>query len=296
MEQNALMQMKYERIEAINSYIPGLLQSLNQIEPELLKYDVLNLTYITGTNISKLVVGQQIDDLTYSFRDSLLEFTGKHKITIIDNGLHPIVIYFNSLVELKEIKNIQFQNVLELIKKEGELIKSKDLPKIKELAFVSQAGSMSTYGTIKREKHRTFGVQPLVGAMHFDGNIGVGLGGQFSLLSNLEGNDGVSYLYRKQSLAYRQYIFTPLEDSSYNAYMSLGYENLLNLGANRINAIDMVGFGFGFFSSFGERPEQYMQGGYLSIIAEMRKIYLSYDLNYSQNTAVRYGLSIAYKL
>ncbi|MCB9261737.1 MAG: hypothetical protein H6607_05120 [Flavobacteriales bacterium] len=297
---------KFDHIEETGKYTLHLYEKIDQIRPDLIKLEKIDVTYLVGKDISKVVVNSA-SSTTYQFRDSLLEFTGKHKVTIEDDADGEIQLFFNDINDLKELENIDFKLIKEKIERDAKNKKTISGYKTKELSFIQNQAEFGRYGLMNRQKHSVWGMQSTVLGTYMLGNFGIGVGAEFSRMRYMEMNDGRSALFSKIGLNVDvNYFDDPSKLRFSGSYTSIGFSHQRNVLPSS-GGMNMLGYEIGAFGLGGswaqaqfntsqtyKHRDMELGGVYLGIVGETNKI----------KTALRWNigdandfmcLSVAYK-
>ena len=310
---------RFDMIHETQPMVAPLIVLLNKIENELNLDEPLTIHVDLRNKFNEIKIDKQNGSLNYTFRDTLLEFDGKHHLIVNLTNQPTIDLYFNELSDLYDLKKIEFQLLENFIASDAKNYSSNSLTRKKEISYISQNGELKSYGLIGRERQRSWGVSAMTGGMIAYSKVGVGLNAQLNLLNYKQGNHNQKQLFSKISLDMKSYFFEGT-GSDFNAiYSSFGLSALGNqqlIGSNL--PIDLIGFGVGIFSLSGINnyiiqnadpnvagkfityTDNQLNGLHFSIIGELQKFYISYDLNLGMfnksNEQSSFGsLNLAYK-
>lgn len=312
---------QFEMVHQSQSMVTPLLTLLSKIESELESEQPIIIRIDFQDKFNQVKIEKQTEPREFIFRDSMLEFEGKNHIIIHSANQAPFTIYYNTISDLQLLKKIEFQILENFITADVRSYSNTKLSRKKEMIYLSSNGELKQYGAVGRTKMNSWGINAMTGAMFAYSKLGVGLNAQINLLNYKQGNDNHKHLATKISLDLKSYIFEGPPSEFKAIYSSFGISAMANqklIGSNL--PIDMIGFGLGVFSLSGidgyvlqypnidpnslHKPTPYtdnqLGGITYSIIAELQKIYISYDLNIgvfnkSQERSSFNSLNIAYK-
>jgi hypothetical protein len=310
---------KLEMIHETQPIVAPLVALLGKIENQIKSDEPLIIHVDFQNKFSETTIDKQNGSLDFTFRDTLLEFDGKHHLIVNSSNRPPIDIYFNEVSDLHYLSKIEFQLLENFIVADAINHTHNSLHGKKEIVYISQNGELKPYGLIGREKQRTIGLTAMIGGMLAYSKAGIGLNTQLNLLNYKQGNDNQKQLFNKLSLDLKSYFFEGTAGDFSALYSSFGLSALGNqqlIGSNL--PIDMIGFGIGVFSLSGldnyiiqtadpnvigkfiTYTDNQLNGVHFSIIGELQKFYISYYMNLgvfnkSKERSSFGSLNLAYK-
>jgi len=291
---------KFESIIETKGYIKTVLGMISKIESELDGSETLTINLFLDKKFNEIKISKGQTMSSFTFRDSILEFSGKHLLQINDGKKWPVQIYFNSIEQLTLLEKIDFVGFKDFVEKDLANVKAEKVQKAKEIIYLSNNGELSRYAQIGRDKLQSVGFQGMFGSMLAFDHIGLGLDLQWTLLKYTKGNSNEKQLSHKLALNLKSFFWDGMHNEFDAIYSSLGLDFSTNqrlLGSS--SPIDLVGLGLGVYSMEGMKgynmnfydkdphlqpltsADNLSQGIYFSIIAELRKLYISLDFNTS---------------
>lgn len=310
---------KLEMIHETQPIVSPLIVLLGTIENQLKKEEPLIIHVDFQNKFNEIKVDKQQGSTNFTFRDTLLEFDGKHHLIVNNPNQAPFDIYFNEISDLQYLKKIEFQLLENFIAADFKNFNRSELNAKKEIIYISANGELKPYGLVGREKQRTLGVSLMIGGMLAYSKVGLGLNSQLNILNYKQGNDNQKQLFNKLSLDLKSYIFDGVPNDFSAMYNSIGISALANqrlIGSNL--PIDMLGIGIGVFSLSGidnyilqvadpsavgkfiTYTDNQLNGITYSFITELEKLYIAYHINFgvfnkSKERNSFGSLNIAYK-